>query len=107
MLQFSLTTLLQHTKMRFQFSDLSGDMATKKIKEPPLAKHVQSSLERYFADMNGEKPSTLYHMVMREVEAPLLKVVMHETNSNQSKAAEILGINRNTLRKKLKTYGLQ
>tara|TARA_Y100001001_G_scaffold37316_1_gene31179 strand:- start:6625 stop:6801 length:177 start_codon:yes stop_codon:yes gene_type:complete len=56
--------------------------------------------------LNGAQPAPVYDMVLREVERPLLEVVMQQTNGNQSRAAEVLGINRNTLRKKLKFYQL-
>lgn len=72
----------------------------------PLNHHVKHSIERYFRELNGAQPASVYDMVLREVERPLLEVVMQETNGNQSRAAEILGINRNTLRKKLKLYQL-
>ena len=78
-----------------------------KEEEPgPLAKCVKRSLERYFKDLDGEKTSDLYAMVINEIERPLLEVVMRHAESNQCRAAEMLGINRNTLRKKLKLHGL-
>ncbi len=72
----------------------------------PLAACVKTSLDRYFHDLNGEKPGNLYEMVIVEIERPLLEAVMHHAQSNQCKAARMLGINRNTLRKKLKLHGL-
>ena len=77
-----------------------------KDRKPPLAASVKLSLERYFHDLNGEKTTGVYDMVIAEVEKPLLDIVMRHAKSNQCKAAEILGINRNTLRKKLKLYKL-
>ena len=77
-----------------------------KDRKPPLAASVKQSLERYFHDLNGEKTTGVYDMVIAEVEKPLLDIVMRHAKSNQCKAAEILGINRNTLRKKLKQYKL-
>ncbi|MHB8623187.1 MAG: DNA-binding transcriptional regulator Fis [Sulfuricaulis sp.] len=77
-----------------------------KERKPPLAACVKQSLERYFNDLNGEKTTGVYEMVINEVEKPLLEIVMRHVHSNQCKAAEILGINRNTLRKKLKLYKL-
>lgn len=71
-----------------------------------LATHVRNSLERYFHDLNGEKTTNVYDMVMSEVERPLLEIVMRHVKSNQCRAAELLGINRNTLRKKLKQHKL-
>jgi len=56
--------------------------------------------------MNGEVPHDLYGMVLKEVERPMLSVIMEHTEQNQSQAAQILGINRNTLRKKLRNHGL-
>lgn len=79
----------------------------KKVKDGgPLASCARKSFEKYFKDLNGEKAADLYEMVISEVEKPLLEVVMKHAESNQCRAAEILGINRNTLRKKLLTYGL-
>ncbi|MHB8453417.1 MAG: helix-turn-helix domain-containing protein [Acidiferrobacterales bacterium] len=72
----------------------------------PLAACVKSALERYFHDLDGEKPGNLYAMVIGEIERPLLEAIMHHAQSNQCKAARMLGINRNTLRKKLKLHGL-
>lgn len=77
-----------------------------KERKAPLSTCVKTSLDRYFNDLNGEKTSGVYDMVIAEVEKPLLEIVMRHVKSNQCKAAEILGINRNTLRKKLKTYKL-
>lgn len=81
-------------------------MTKKKNKDGLLASCAKRSIERYFKDLNGAKTTNLFDMVMSEVERPLLEAVMKHTESNQCKAAEILGINRNTLRKKLKNHGL-
>ncbi|MGN1056317.1 MAG: Fis family transcriptional regulator [Comamonas sp.] len=62
---------------------------------------VRASLESYFQDLGGETPSNMYDMVLRLIEKPLLDVVMQQADNNQSKAAQWLGLNRNTLRKKL------
>ena len=72
----------------------------------PLHKYTEEALNQYFANLNGDRPGDLYDLVMGEVERPLFKVVMDYTQGNQSQAAGILGINRGTLRKKLKTYSL-
>lgn len=72
----------------------------------PLRKHAEEALNAYFKSLNGDRPGDLYELVLGEVEEPLLKVVMDYTQGNQSQAAGILGINRGTLRKKLKTYSL-
>ena len=76
------------------------------LKTSPLGECVSRSLKRYFADMNGEKPTDLYDLVMGEIEKPLLRLVMQQADSNQTKAARMLGINRNTLRKKLRLHGI-
>ncbi len=67
---------------------------------------VRDSLHRYFEDLGGEAPAEVYDMVLRLVEKPLLEVVMHHAQQNQSRAAEWLGLNRNTLRKKLADHRL-
>lgn len=67
---------------------------------------VRKSLEKYFKDLDGERPHGLYDMVVLTVERPLLEFVMQHTHGNQSEASELLGINRNTLRKKLQQHGL-
>ena len=82
-------------------------MKKKEIDEGALAKCVKRSMERYFKDLNGHKAGDLYAMVIGEVEKPLLEVVMKYAASNQCRAAEMLGINRNTLRKKLKLHKLE
>ena len=63
---------------------------------------VRSSLEAYFRDLRGTEPGNLHDMVVRTVEKPLLEVVMAQSSQNQSRAAEWLGLNRNTLRKKIR-----
>ena len=72
----------------------------------PLCKHTEDALDQYFSSLNGDRPGDLYDLVIGEVERPLFKAVMSFTQGNQSQAAGILGINRGTLRKKLKTYSL-
>ena len=67
---------------------------------------VRANLEMYFRDLDGLDPSNLHDMLVRVVEKPLLEVVMHRAGQNQSRAAEWLGLNRNTLRKKLLEHEL-
>ena len=67
---------------------------------------VRSSLEGYFRDLRGIEPSDMYEMLVKVVEKPLLEVVMSKADQNQSRAAEWLGLNRNTLRKKLLEHRL-
>jgi len=71
-----------------------------------LRRHTEEALSSYFASLNGDRPGDLYDLVLGEVEAPLFEAVMDFTKGNQSQAAGILGINRGTLRKKLKIYSL-
>ncbi|HEX5419452.1 MAG TPA: DNA-binding transcriptional regulator Fis [Gammaproteobacteria bacterium] len=72
----------------------------------PLSASTDEALRGYFASLNGHRPGDLYQLVIGEVEKPLFRAVMVYTKGNQSRAAEILGINRGTLRKKLKSYDL-
>jgi Fis family transcriptional regulator, factor for inversion stimulation protein len=67
---------------------------------------VRTSLEGYFRDLHGIEPSDMYEMLVKVVEKPLLEVVMDRADHNQSRAAEWLGLNRNTLRKKLLEHKL-
>lgn len=67
---------------------------------------ITRSLEKYFDDLEGARPSAIYDMVLAAVERPMLEVVMRQAQGNQLRASEMLGINRNTLRKKLQQYGM-
>jgi Fis family transcriptional regulator, factor for inversion stimulation protein len=67
---------------------------------------VRESLETYFKDLRGVEPAAMYEMILRVVEKPLLDVVMKHAEQNQSRAADWLGINRNTLRRKLVEHKL-
>ena len=67
---------------------------------------VRASLEGYFKDLRGTEPDGMYDMMVKVVEKPLLEVVMQHAEQNQSRAAEWLGLNRNTLRKKLVEHKL-
>jgi Fis family transcriptional regulator, factor for inversion stimulation protein len=75
-------------------------------RELPLRGHAERALSDYFTSLNGHRPAHLYDLVLREVEEPLFRVVLDYAEGNQSRAAGILGINRGTLRKKLKQFGL-
>jgi Fis family transcriptional regulator len=72
----------------------------------PLRHHAERALTDYFANLNGHRPAQLYDMVLREIEEPLFRAVLDYASGNQSQAAVILGINRGTLRKKLRQFGL-
>ena len=67
---------------------------------------VRDSLDSYFKDLRGVEPTAMYEMILRVVERPLFEVVLREAGGNQSRAAEWLGINRNTLRRKLVEHKL-
>lgn len=72
----------------------------------PLRSTVKNALGLYFHNLNGHNPGSIYQMVIAEVERPMFETVMEHVKGNQSRAAQILGISRSTLRKKLKFYGL-
>lgn len=72
----------------------------------PLSNHTEQALIAYFGALGGHRPGRLYEMVMREVEVPLFRSVLDYVGGNQSRAATILGINRATLRRKLREYGM-
>jgi Fis family transcriptional regulator len=67
---------------------------------------VEQAMENYFKHLDGQDVSNVYEMVQAEVEAPMLEIVLKYTRHNQTRAAQVLGLNRGTLRKKLKQYGL-
>jgi Fis family transcriptional regulator len=75
-------------------------------KTQPLRDHVEKALRNYFAHLDGQEVTEVYEMVLSEIEAPLLETVMEYTRNNQTKASVLLGLNRGTLRKKLKQYNL-
>lgn len=71
-----------------------------------LRESVEIAMKNYFSQLEEQQPVDLYNLVLAEVEAPLMESVMRFTRGNQTKASEVLGLNRGTLRKKLKAYGL-
>jgi len=71
-----------------------------------LRDSVEKAMGNYFAHLDGQDVANVYNMVLSEVEAPLLEAVMKYTRNNQTRASTVLGLNRGTLRKKLKQYGL-
>jgi Fis family transcriptional regulator len=73
----------------------------------PLRSLTEQALDDYFTSLNGHAPGHLYDLVLREVEEPLFRAVLDYSEGNQSRAADILGINRGTLRKKLRVYGIE
>jgi Fis family transcriptional regulator len=71
-----------------------------------LRKSVEIAVGRYFAQLDGQMVTDVYDMVLQEVEAPLLEAALKYTRNNQTLASSVLGLNRGTLRKKLKRYGM-
>jgi Fis family transcriptional regulator len=76
------------------------------VQAQTLRDSVSVALKNYFQHLDGQPVTDVYNMVLSEVEAPLLEEVLRHTRANQTKAAVLLGLNRGTLRKKLKQYGL-
>jgi Fis family transcriptional regulator len=77
------------------------------INENEMARYVRKALKEYFKDLDGEDPGCeMYDMVINCVEKPLLEMVLEHAGGNQTRAAEMLGINRNTLRKKMQEHGI-
>ena len=85
--------------------EASFQVSTEKNKNT-LRECISTALEEYFHHLDGHEPEELYQMVLQEMEEPLLRAVLDYTRSNQSRAAIVLGLNRGTLRKKLKQYNL-
>ena len=89
-----------------QSIDEMTDDSQKEQEISQLYNAVKHSIRRYLYELDGGTPNQMYDMVLRQVEQPLLEAVLDHTRGNQSKAAEYLGLNRGTLRKKLRTYNL-
>jgi Fis family transcriptional regulator len=81
-----------------------GMSAHKHTDSKPLSQSVADCLDDYFKSLNGHRPSELYESVLEQVEPPLLRATLTYCDNNQSRAAEILGLNRATLRKKLRQH---
>ena len=84
----------------------SAKVANVGVRNKTLSALTGEALDGYFHRLNGHKPGDLYQLVLGQVEKPLFEAVLDYTDGNQSEAAEILGINRGTLRKKLRSYNL-
>lgn len=84
----------------------NGEGKTLLVGDGALGGMAREALEQYFHTLNGHKPAGLYDLVIGEIERPLFKAVLDYAGGNQSLAATILGINRGTLRKKLRLHGL-
>jgi Fis family transcriptional regulator len=78
------------------------------LNENEIARHVRKAVGDYFTDLDGEDPSCpVYDMVINCVEKPLIETVLRHTDGNQTRAAELLGLNRNTLRKKMLAHKIK
>jgi len=80
--------------------------ANPEVTQETLRDCVHQSLTNYFRQLDGQPVTDVYQMVLAEIEAPLFETVMAYTKDNQTRASQVLGLNRGTLRKKLKQYGL-
>ena len=89
-----------------RYSQAGGQLGGTSMSKKHIEECVRNSLEGYFRDLRGTEPDGMYEMLVKVVEKPLLEVVMAKADHNQSKAAEWLGLNRNTLRKKLVEHRL-
>ena len=71
-----------------------------------LSHAVKHSIRRYLYELDGIHPNNMYNLVLKQIEQPLFEAILEHTKGNQSRAAELLGLNRGTLRKKLRSYNL-
>lgn len=90
-----------------QMTSAVGEVEVEEVSSTAsLNEAVRDSLKKYFNTLDGNDPNNLYNMVLQQIEQPLMEIVMEQVDGNQSRAAECLGLNRGTLRKKLKIYNL-
>lgn len=105
-------TLMTHTSVVNESLHMSDASSLKQHLQAPcvetqtLRDSVEKALHNYFSHLGGADVTNVYNLVLSEVEAPLLATVMHYVKGNQTRASELLGLNRGTLRKKLKQYDL-
>ena len=97
---------LQSKSKRSRNTKPANNSSNGTLTHQTLKESTETALKEYFKTLNGNAPNGLYKLVINEVELPLIEAVMAFTNKNQSQAANILGINRSTLRKKLKLFEL-
>ncbi|QCI17792.1 DNA-binding transcriptional regulator Fis [Buchnera aphidicola (Acyrthosiphon lactucae)] len=93
-------------KINTEFLFLSTLNIQDKNKKKPLRELIKKSLKYYLLNLNGKHVNNLYELVLSELEQPLLDTIMQYTRGNQTRAALMMGINRSTLRKKLKKYNM-
>ena len=74
------------------------------IEDNVIAGYVRQALKTYLKDLDGESPSGIHDMVLQSVEKPVIEIILEHVKGNQTKASQLLGLNRNTLRKKMKIY---
>ncbi len=84
--------------------DSSSNLETEEISQ--LSHAVKHSIRRYLYELDGTLPNNMYELVLKQIEQPLFEAILEHTKGNQSRAAELLGLNRGTLRKKLRSYNL-
>jgi len=99
--KYQMSDIPNENNMEFSQPQQNEDLSGSGIQE-----QVQASIEQYFDNLGTQISNDLYNIVMTETEQPLLRAVLKHTRGNQSRAADMLGLNRGTLRKKLKNYGL-
>ena len=87
--------------------NLKKEKRIKQRRKEKLSDHIHSSLECYFKDLDGHKGNGLYSLMISQIEKPMFEIVMHKTRGNITLAADVLGINRGTLRNRLKKYNLE
>lgn len=84
--------------------DLTSDTPVQEISQ--LSHAVKHSIRRFLYELDGAHPNNMYELVLKQVEQPLFEAILEHTKGNQSRAADLLGLNRGTLRKKLRSYNL-
>ncbi len=98
-------SLNEHASRSFGPVENTMPIATAQQKSS-LRSDVEKAMQQYFANLGDESASDLYQLVLHEIEGPLLEATLRHCGSNQSKASILLGLNRGTLRKKLKQHGM-
>jgi len=85
-------------------SDKLNETPTQEISQ--LSHAVKHSIRRFLYELDGAHPDNMYELVLKQIEQPLFEAILEHTKGNQSRAADLLGLNRGTLRKKLRSYNL-